>query len=521
MATITPTTGTMPTISAAAIRRWEWLLGFLFLTCFWVVGITAGAKGIFVVCGLVAMAIAFFFPKSGLLGLTVIMAANVTFNNIQLVALIPATRAGDPAEEIGWQFFYDSLGAMAALAVMAALWAGECFRQLLAGQRWQLTRLEEALVWLFGLATVWLGLSMINGYEINPIAFDYSIFAYYLTAVLLGRTLKQSNGWYLFFSWLIAGVCLHWLILLADLIWILKGSQIFNPLYIMDVIRLTIGGSPDVSAPFVPVLLALIVCVRKKELWKYAFGVGLVFIFTFHVFASLYRSGVAQYVLSILILGYLLNRPGERRLLGLVILQALGVLVVGLGILAIVQPAVLKYGQMAVMSRIEETGKSSTSAANTPYDVPGSGGGEVLSNRHRRLETESALDDLELSDWMMGRGPGAHLVKRFWPNDDGREEPYLHNGYLWYILKCGVPGLLVLFWTYWRFFRVASAVHRKRELEPWMRAFTLGFVSAVPPMMIFAWTNNILGQPGGLYFLMPAFGWMCYAERYVRSSTDS
>ncbi|HYE79950.1 MAG TPA: hypothetical protein VEI97_18365, partial [bacterium] len=125
---------------------------------------------------------------------------------------------------------------------------------------------------------------------------------------------------------------------------------------------------------------------------------------------------------------------------------------------------------------------------------------------------QRAIEDLR-DDWITGRGPGAHIYKRFWAHESARKEAYLHNGYLWFILKFGVLGVLVIGWVYARFFGVAAKLRLGRDLEPWQRAVTVGYVAVVIPMLIFAWTNNIIAQPGGLYFLLPGLAWFAYLER--------
>lgn len=498
-------------IPERALRRWDWILGIGFLLLYWAVALGAGVKGLVVLGGLISMAIAFFFPKIGIYGLTFLMSIAVSFLIIASVALIPANR-GDPSEKIGWQILYDIVGMLAVLGVVLALWLGAFFRRALTGLAWHLTPLEESLAWMAGIATAWIGFSISNEIIFYSVAFDYGLIVYYTTAILVARTLKSESDWLTFFYWLLAGVFLHWLIMLADLVLIVTGGTLTNPLYITDTIRHTIGGSPDLAGTFVPILVALLVCsppARAAGRWVL---LGLILIFTFHNFASLFRSAAAQYVLSLLILAYLLNRSGERRAMGQVLLRVMGVLVVMLAMLAVAQPTAFKYLQAATLSRIAEVDKNSGSTSQM-YDPQLSSQGEVLSNKHRELETAAAVEDLSDQDWLTGRGPGAFLVKRFWASAPGREELYLHNGFLWYILKFGIVGILLIFWAYYRFFAVAVKAQMGRDLEPWMRALTVGYVAAVIPMVLFAWTNNIIGQPGGLYFLMPAFAWMCFVER--------
>ncbi|HYE78972.1 MAG TPA: hypothetical protein VEI97_13390, partial [bacterium] len=242
MATQPLATPTPAPVPQRALRRWDWILGAFFLAIYWALALGVGVRGIAAVTGIAVMAIAFFFPKPGIYALAWILLAEVTFLIISSVAKVAANR-GDPNTELGWQIIWDTFAALAALGVMGALWLAVAFRARLTGFRWRLTPFEESLAWLGILTILWIPVGLGNDVDIFYMAFDVQLMFYYPTAILISRAFAPKD-WPPFFVWVVAGVFVHWLVMLADLAF---GGVFVNPQFITDVVRHTIGGSPDLS----------------------------------------------------------------------------------------------------------------------------------------------------------------------------------------------------------------------------------------------------------------------------------
>ncbi|MEO7992840.1 MAG: O-antigen ligase family protein [bacterium] len=491
----------------AWLARLDWVLGAVFLVLFWGLGLGIGPKGLAAVAGLVLGALSFLYPRSGLAILIVTEAILTTITYITSVSNVPGLRAEEGA--IGWKLPYDTYVAMGALAILLTTWGGVIYQNLFTGTRWRLTTLEKTLLGYLLFATVWIVFSAINGAEYPRVIYDMHIIVLWASAVLFGRLLDTKLDWWRAIALMVLLSSAHWAVLLVELA---VGHLMDNPSDIADAMRLTLGGSPDITTTFVPVLLALEILVAEWSTSAQWVLRGSFALFTFRTFASLWRSAMGHWVISVALLWWLLGNSVDRARLVKIVVVAFLFLIGLTGMALVVKPSLRKMAQYAVQARVADvTSQRSESKIEEEYRGGEAGSGSTT-DRYRVLETLTAVDQLQ-EDYLWGRGPGGTIRKRFAAAQTVHIENYLHNGYLWFILKFGIFGMLGMIWVYARFFIATRKALTTLTLEPWEKALTYGFAASIPPLLLFALTNNIIGTPMGMSFIAPAFGWMCRLER--------
>jgi|GEM_PF-3967323 len=495
-------------VAPGVLRRWDLILSVVFLVLFWGLGLTLGLKGLGVIGALLFCAIGFLFPRGGLILVLAGEMALATLTFFTAVNRAPAMRGADGT--VGYVLPFEFHAMAGCVALLAMAWTGVGFNLILTGERWHLGSLERSLVAMMTLMAVWCIFSVANGVMFLPLLYDLHIVLLWGSAVLAGRLFKGRADW-MAVVWLSAiGGVVHGILLLIDL----TGPGVFaNPEQLSNVLRATIGGSPDLAGPFVALLLAIDVMVLehgsrwRKSIWVVAA------ILTFRTFATLSRSAMAHLFVSLIILSSLLS-PEQRVAMWQRFLAILAIILVGLGAVVAASPMLGKVALYAIETRLlDVTMSRETEMSEFEEYTPGRfNKADGTSDAYRILETEAAVEQLS-DDWLVGRGPGATINKRFRGSELVSAEAYLHNGYLWFVLKVGLLGLAFALWTYGVFFWVGIRALRLTTLEPWERALTLGYVASVAPLLLIAWTNNIIGAPTGMYFLVPGFAWMCYLER--------
>lgn len=497
-----------PGIPPGVLRRWDWILALLFLVLFWGLGLGMGLRGLAVAGGLILCAVAFLFPRTGLLlalGGELVLSTLTMFTSVNR---IPTMKSGEGT--IGYEIPFEFHVMLGCIVLLAMSWTGTGFSLILSGDRWYLGRLERALVSFLALAAIWCLFSIGHGANPLPMLYDLHVIFFWGSAVLFGRLVSDRRGWLQLIGLSAAGAVVHGLALLVDL----TGPGIFNsPEYLTDVIRNAVGGSPDLAGTFVPVLLALDLLVLKRTSRLRALTGTAMLLLTFRTLATLSRSAIAQLILSLILLYAAMSLGAERRRLASRLWWLLGILALVLGLGMVAVPRLRTAALYVVTERVlDVTAGRERAAASEEYVTGRFANADGSSDLYRELETETALEQMA-GDWLVGRGPGAVINKRFRGHEPASQEAYLHNGYLWYVLKFGLVGLVLLLWTYATFFRVGLRGLRQESLAPWERALTMGYLASVAPLLITAWTNNIIGAPTGLYFLVPGFAWMCALER--------
>lgn len=498
-----------PGVAPGALRRWDVILALVFLVLFWGLGLGLGPRGLAVVGALLFCAISFLFPRGGLV---LTLAGELTLTTLTFFTAVnraPSMRGAEGT--VGYELPFEFHAMAACVAFLATAWTGAGFALILSGERWTLGSLERSLVTVMALFAAWCTFSAANGVEFLPLLYDLHIVIWWGSAVLMARLLSGRRDWLWMIGLSALGGVLHGFILLIDL----TGPGVFsNPEHLTDILRATIGGSPDMAGPFVPILLALdILVLEQGSRWRKSIWIAAL-VLTFRTFATLSRSAIAQLVVALMLLSAMLTPGVERSGLWRRVGSLLLVLGLCLGAASVVSPSIGKAALFVVTERVLDVtaGREKATLGEEEFGTGSFSGADGTSDVYRILETEVAVEQLS-GDWLVGRGPGATINKRFRGSEVVSAEAYLHNGFLWYVLKVGLLGLAFVLWAYGLFFWVGIRALRVVGLEPWERALTIGYLASVAPLLVTAWTNNIIGAPTGMYFLVPGFAWMCYLER--------
>lgn len=497
--------------SPDVLRRWTIGLAIAFLALYWGLALGLGNKGLAGTAFVIIATLTFLFPRTGAAFVVLAHAVLATFTYFLAVNQVPKIRGGEGF--IGWDLPYEYYVMFGCLALLAVFWVGVLFRAQVAGERWQWSPLERALGGLMALGGAWGLFSLAQGIPAARILYDLHVLLYPGAAVALSRTLHSRTDWVGLLAVAVIGAVLHWFAMLGDLAF---GGVFQDLIYLVDVLRLTIGASPDLAGPLVPVLLALGAAKAQPPRLGRSWLWWSVLLFTGRTIATLSRSAWGHLVLALGLLGVLMGPGGPRRwvtstMIGIVVL-VLG----GATLVIAAKPQLWRLGRTAIMDRMADLGGGKEKQQEDWYYPSRAAQADGASDVYRLLETETALEQLE-GEWLIGKGPGSVVRKRFRPVEEGADETYLHNGYLWYVYKFGIVGLLMVLACWWRLISAGLQGLKRTDLMPWQRALTQGYLAAVIPLLPFAATNNIIGAAPGLYVPVLAFAWMCYLERLPKA----
>jgi len=442
---------------------------------------------------LVIVAITFFSPKYGLYILYGAEGLYVLVFYINLMALAPSQIGLDYT--ISYYVEGSHLFIIPLVILFVSYLMGFLARLWLSGERYIIGAFEGSLLGFMLFCIAWTSLGIANEHYPLTILTDLHVVLMLAFAFFVGHSFKDIKEFKALFNFLIIVSLFHWIFLLGYFIQQRLYSEL---LFLLDLIRY-IQGSSDIYSPYIPVMLAYIAIKERSGLQKIEkLYPLLIFLFIIRTVLCLSRGAMIRAAIGIVAVYFLLpkeNRKEYKRILK----QQFKYLAIFCILLFIASPNLASVGFKMVATRATETGKAGTITQG--------------SLKYRALETQMVLESIAESP-IFGYGPGKQTKKRMFTYTSASEEPYVHNGYLWYMLKFGAIGLCFLLYCLAGYF-----ISVKRVVErapPEIKAFLIGTFAAIAGIIPIVITNNVIGAVQGNIFVSFAFGVAMFAERTLR-----
>jgi hypothetical protein len=447
---------------------------------------------------LALVAIAFFSPKYGLYVLYGVEGLYVLVFYVNLMALAPTQLGLDYTISFyveGGEIFIAPL-----MVLFVSYLLGFVARAWISKERYIATNLEKALIGFLLFCTAGIFLSIAN--ELYPLIIltDIHVVLMLTFGIFAARSFKSIDDFRSLFNFLVIISLLHWIFLTG---FFFQQKLYTELLFLMDLLR-AIQGSSDLYSPFIPVMLAVISIVpeiKRTRLEK--FYPLLVFLFSVRTILCLSRGAMLQVIISVIALYLFMPKEYKRHYLRQVKRQ-LVYAVVFCVLIFMISPGLAKTGFKLIASRAAESGSESTKQGSIKY---------------RAFETQMVLENVAESP-IFGFGPGMQTKKRMFTYTSASEEPYVHNGFLWYVLKFGIVGLVFLFYVLVRYYISFRDVIRGSP--PVQKALLIGTAAGLTGILPIIVTNNVIAAVQGNIFISFVFGVVIFAEiQHYKSRHES
>lgn len=454
----------------------------------------------FVVVFLVLVVVAFFSPKYGLYVIFGAETAYVLVIYINLMAIAPSMIGLDYTIS----FAIDDRGLLVVplVVLFVSYMLGFLAREWLSTKRYIITKFEGILIAFLLFCVSWTALGIANDHFPLTILNDLHVMLIFTFAIFAARSFKSAVDFRTLFNFLIIFSLLQWIFLVGFFF----QQQLYTQLlFFMSLLRF-IQGATDIYAPFIPLMLAILAfnyTEKHSKLEKYY--PLFIFLFSVRTVLSLSRGAMLQVILAVIVLYFLL--PKENRINYLAhIKRQLVYVTIFCALLFVVSPKMAMIGFKMIESRASEGGKSANGSVTQG------------SMKYRAMETDMVLESVRESP-IIGFGPGKQTKKRMFTYVSASEEPYVHNGYLWYVLKFGIVGLIFLFVLLTRYF--VSLKTQIRGSPPLLKAMLLGTSAALIGILPIVLTNNVIAAVQGIIFISFIFGILIFAERKSQEHLDA
>ncbi len=446
----------------------------------------------FAVVFLVLLVTAFFSPKYGLYVIFGAEIAYVLVIYINLMAIAPSMIGLDYTIS----FVIDDRGLLVVplVVLFTSYLLGFIAREWLSTKRYVITKFEGMLIAFLLFCVSWTALAIANEHFPLTILNDLHVMMIYTFGIFAARSFKSSVEFRTLFNFMIIFSLFQWIFLIGFFF----QQQLYTQfLFFMSLLRF-IQGSSDIYAPFIPLMLAMLVVDYPEKRSKLEKHYPLIiFLFSVRTVLSLSRGAMLQVILAVIALYFLLPKENRVNYLAQIKRQLVYVFLFCV-LLFIANPNMTRVGFKMILSRTMEGGKS------------GAGAISQGSLKYRVLETDMVLESISESP-IIGFGPGKQTKKRMFTYVSASEEPYVHNGYLWYVLKFGIIGLIFLFILFARYF--ISLKTQIRGSPPLLKAMLVGTSASLIGILPIAITNNVIAAVQGIIFVSFTFAILIFAER--------
>ena len=496
---INPTDPALPIHRKLLITDWILLaVGLLILTGGMM--FLGPVKLAFAIAFLALVVIAFFSPKYGLYVIYGAETAYVLVIYINLMAIAPSMIGLDYTIS----FVIDDRGLLVVplVVLFTSYLLGFIAREWLSAKRYVITKFEGMLIAFILFCISWTALAIANEHFPLTILNDLHVIMLYTFGIFAARSFKSAQDFRSLFNFLIIFSLLQWVFLIG----LFFQQQLYTQImFFMSLLRF-IQGSSDIYAPFIPLMLAILSVnypEKRSKLEKYY--PLIIFLFSVRTVLCLSRGAMLQVVFAVIALYFLL--PKENRVLYLSqIKRQLVYVSVFCLMLFVISPNMAMIGFRLVGSRTTEGGKSGTGAMSQG------------SLKYRMLETDMVMENISESP-IIGFGPGKQTKKRMFTYVSASEEPYVHNGYLWFVLKFGIIGLVFLFVLFARYF--ISLKTQIRGSPTLLKAMLAGTSASMIGILPIAITNNVIAAVQGIIFVSFIFAILIFAELKSAGNADA
>ena len=492
---------------APAIRRRLYLIEILLVfAAFGVFHLVTNYKNLGYSVGVVAgfgiLALAFFRPRYGLIGVMVLLFTESTIGVINALAESAKDHklTGIPSliqtQWFGW----------GVLILYLVFLLSYFTREMVSGRDLKpLTTLEWFLLLPLLAVLSYLPISLLYGNSLRNFFDDIIPMLIYAGIVVLGRVFykpgKTIESRYFFLDW-----------------FILFNTIILIPLWAYNIIfdtwrngyvgieSIRYGTGPYDFNFFLVPLLGMILThdenldLNRKRFYQFGFVLSLA-----RILISMFRGAIGGTLIAIVIASFLVDKVRRHKWhKNLVVYAGSILLVVVLACVAV--PVVRTTVAIALVSRVVR--------------LFGVVGGVDKSLQFRELETELAIEEI-MERPVFGYGPGKMIIKNFRTKGNARVELYLHSAYIWFWYKLGILGLGVIIAFFAGIYSVCWSL-LKRKLHPADRGWVIGTLSAMIAMLPVIHTNNMLIRSQGAYALtLILFGLAIIVLRYHGVPRDS
>jgi hypothetical protein len=332
--------------------------------------------------------------------------------------------------------------------LLALLFGVAALRRLASGRRWIRVPLQAPVLVLcaVGAARVALGAALGEGHPLEMIQ-EYRVLLYYTAALLLVNVLRTRRALrrFVMACFFLAVLAAANLVVRTALNPPTAGMTEGDVYYALEELA---GGSGNILVYWaLCCCISLLIVARMRTVYAVLLAVYLTYFgLMFHRHMYL---GAAFAAAAVVLLSGRLHRHSVARLGAAVVCVGL---VVGLVVLS-GGPAVERYVRLTVQRLESLKGISSTDTVSD-----------------RMIENRYALERIRATP-----ATGVGFAVRYRPSLYGAEDSgrFLHNAYLWFVLKMGVLGLAAFVWMGVRFLRRTLRDWAGVE-DPFLRAVALG-----------------------------------------------
>ncbi|MFH1514585.1 MAG: O-antigen ligase family protein [bacterium] len=445
----------------------------------------------FVMIFLVLVCIAFFSPKYGLYILFGAETAYVLVIYINLMAIAPSMIGLDYT--ISYVIDDRGLLVVPLVVLFVSYLMGFLSREWICVKQRPITKFEGVLIAFLLFAVAWVSLAIANENFPLIIVSDLHVVMIFAFGIFAARSFNSALEFRTLFNFLIVISLLQWIFLIG---FFFQQHLYTQLLFLMTLLR-SIQGSSDIYSPYIPLMLAIISIKypQKKSGLEKHYPL-LIFLFTIRTILSLSRGAMLQVMIGVIVLYFFL--PKENRVVYFQqIKKQMVYAVIFCLAMFMVNPNMAKIGFMLVASRTTEGERNVNNSVARG------------SMKYRALETDMVMENV-IESPLFGFGPGKQTKKRMFTYVSAAEEPYVHNGYLWYILKFGILGLLFLFYVMLRY--LVSFKERIRGSPPLMKAMLAGTSAAFIGIIPIVLTNSVIAAVQGVIFVGFIFGVLIFSE---------
>lgn len=484
--------------AATLRRRLTYLEVPLLIICLAIFFVVTDRKEIGYAAGLLLgigfLGLAFFRPRYGLICAMVLLFTELTINVInQLADEAVENDLGGLPTLVQTMWF-----AWSVLIIFAVILLAYFCREIVSGRKIRpLLGLEWAILLPLLAVITWFPISMMYEHEFIHYLMDIIPMMIFAGAVVLGRNFYREGGTrearYFILDWFIL-----FNILILIPLWAYNVA--FQPWRsaLVGIASIRFGTGPyDINFYLVPLLGMILVyddklSLKRRRFYQLGFFLSLV-----RVVVSMFRGAMAGVFIALFIAMLLTDRERRRRYL-----KTLGrVALIGTAIFAVLimtVPVVRATFNVALVRRFETAIKY------------GAGGGSLA---FRQLETMHAIDEIE-ENLIIGYGPGKFVTKHFNARKFAQHELYLHSGYVWYLYKLGIFGLIIVAAFYTGIIGYCIKLLR-RKLFLGDRGWVIGTLAAFIAMIPVVHTNNFLIRSQAVYAeIILLVGLIMIAHRY-------
>lgn len=445
----------------------------------------------FVMVFLVLIFITFFSPKYGLYILFGAETAYVLVIYINLMAIAPSMIGLDYTIS----FVIDDRGLLIVplVVLFVSYLMGFLAREWTNIKQRPITKFEGVLIAFLFFAISWVSLAIANGHFPLIILSDLHVVIIFAFGIFAARSFNSAMEFRNLFNFLIIISLLQWIFLVGFFF----QQQLYTQLLFLMTLLRSIQGSSDIYSPYIPLMLAIITIKysqKKSGLEKYY--PLLIFLFSVRTILSLSRGAMLQVIIAVIVLYFFL--PKENRKVYLInIKKQLTYAMIFCLAMFIVSPNMTKIAFMLVASRATEGERNANNSLARG------------SMKYREFETDMVMENVVESP-LFGFGQGKQTKKRMFTYASAAEEPYVHNGYLWYVLKFGIVGLLFLLFVIIRYF--VSFKEMIRGSPPLLKAMLAGTAAAFVGIIPIVLTNSVMAAVQGVIFVSFIFGILIFSE---------